>query len=337
METVEAQYEVSEVSYVLVDAPVVERAGRSLASPPPRYALPPVEPAATAEPAGSLVDRIQVDFALHEAGACHGSGITVSDLPGGRLAVRGAVDTEDRKQQLVEALNGLPAVAVIEISTAEEAARLVPSGAQLAAERPRLVLRSTSFALEKPLHGYFLRSGTRQAAGDRRGLLIDSLRAGSAGAAREAAALRRLADAYPAGTWSVLPAGSRRLLLQMIGGHGRRLVQDLNGMRGSLTTVAEALGLEPAGGEPPLDSGSAGAPLTWDSECQSLPAAVRELETRIWDLLANSAGAAEGARALALEAGRSLQSSRLQAERLVAAAGTLEESVTTAGNNRKRK
>ncbi len=337
METVEAQYEVSEVSYVLVDAPVVERAGRSLASPLPRPAQPQVEPAAAIEAAVSLVNRIRIEFALHEAGACLSSTIRIEDLPGGGLAVRGIVDTGAQKQQLTEALRDLPAVEVLDLNTAAEAARLAappPDGAApLSGGGPRMVLHSTSFALEKRLHAYFRKRGTREAARDRTGLLIDRLLGGVSGAAREAAELKRLANAHPPAALAGLPAASRRLVSTMVRDHGRRLTLSLDAVRDSWITVAEALEVAPADAAPLPHSAPTG-PDHWARECESLPASVQQLEARVWELLVHAPESAEAARQLALEVRRGFQESSLQAERLIAAAEAIEESDRSAGNTR---
>ncbi len=334
LETAEARYGVSEVSYSVVDSPATVRTDLSPVLPQiirgPRQSN---ELLAT-EHTNPLADRIEVEFALHQAGACQDATVTVENLAAGGVAVRGPVNTDEEKQQLLMALGSLRAVRTLELHTLAEAARSVsPAPDEVlhpAAPSASMVFHSTSFALEKPLRTHFLKQGTPESARDKTGLLIDSLLGSISGAAREAAALKRLAETYPAAQLANLPDASRQLLSKMVRAHGQRLEQDLKDTYGRFSNIADALGVEST------DTGSLAGDLPavenamWEGECASLPESLRQLEAHVWELLTHSSGLVEETRELTRQVGRRIQESSRRVERLMAAADMFGDRVETA-------
>ncbi len=331
LETNQARYGVSEVSLAVVDPPVTIRAGSAVPVHPAQPSLPETNGAPTREPVPSLADRLQADYAIHEAGACHGSMLEVVELPGEGLAVRGVVDTEERKQALTLALNELPAVKSVTIETIDEASRKAAQMPAAAANAgPSMVLRSTSFALEKPLYAHYRKAHAPEQAHEQTSLLIDKLLGRSASAAQEAAVLKHLAKTYPAGKLAALPDSSRQLLTRMVREHSRLLALDLKDVRSSLAIVESVLEVEPANSELAEDR-----PPDWNRDGVTLTESVHELEARIWALLTHAPESFEQKRDAVSAVSRGLQESGHRLEGMLAAVEEFGDRNKTAELNRK--
>src|SRR5205823_4595740 len=89
----------------------------ALVSPSPHLPVSPSPPIATAEL------EVEVLRLLHQAGADLGEQLSVTRRPEGELRVEGIVETDQRKQEILRALNSVvsnPAVKV-EVNTVAEA------------------------------------------------------------------------------------------------------------------------------------------------------------------------------------------------------------------------
>jgi len=335
LETGQARYGISEVSLAIVDPPMTIRASLPPPVHPARPNLPEPMSTPASETGPSLADRLQAEFVIHESGACQGAMVEVDERPGEGLAVHGIVDTEERKQALIVALRAIAAVSTVEIETIADATSKAAHTPAPPAAEPSMVLRSTSFALEKPLYSHFRKSGTPEQAREQTSLLIDGLLGRSASAAQEAAALKRLAKTYPAGKLAALPIPSRQLLSKMVREHSRLLALDLEDVRGSLAAVESVLGIEHTDGETLAGDLPAAATDNWERDGEELQEVVHELETRIWALLTSSPASIEQTRQAAETAGRSLARSGQRMKRMLASVEELGDRNKTAELNRK--
>jgi hypothetical protein len=264
------EYELSEAAYEVLPAQAltifsdftpaaVETPTPALA--PARAAALPASPAPSLSPeplptASALTEaETAALYALHRAEADLGEQIEVRREADRQVVVQGLVETDARKQQLSDALRGLPLVAV-RLQSVEEivrqaaqqsspSAEIVPAGEQPDSAAPR---RS---AFERRLAEYFVARGeSRQDAGLKIAELSNAVVADTSAAMSEAWALRRLAERFPAERDGEMTAAARRRVEEMTAQHVARLRARAARLRARL--------------EPPLAAiaGASAAPVT---------------------------------------------------------------------------
>jgi anti-sigma factor RsiW len=221
-----------------------------LAVAPPVPAPPQVLPPSAAE---LVASEVEVLFALHRVRACIGRPISVTRVNSGRIEVKGVVDTEIRKAELLAGLKGIPWVNV-KIQTIEESRFELPSQTENLNDNKKntgassdqdsnLKTKSEKLVIQDLLEEYFsaARSGGRSspAQEERDGTSIHqtvaalshSAVAFSEAALEEAWALRRLAELTSWLKSVELRTSSRRLLELMVRDHLGALRREINQAR----------------------------------------------------------------------------------------------------------
>ncbi len=222
------EFEITELAYNVIarsalDSSILAGERRPLpASPEPQLARPdvpaPVPITVTEERLDPLVTEVLALLALHQAGACLGEPIEVVTEAGGEVVVRGLAETDKRKQELLAALQLVPAVR-IELQTVGEAmsssAASEPHFGWESHEQPPRVLRSKTMPLVGLLPGRSETSEVNKLAN----MAVADVQQGVS----HAWAIRRLAERFPGGRVSDMTPSSRRLLEGMYTDHARAL------------------------------------------------------------------------------------------------------------------
>jgi anti-sigma factor RsiW len=217
-------------------------------SPSPRRTSPAAPPAPEAPSAAELQQaEVTALYTLHQARADLGEQIEIARDPSGRVLVRGMVEGAARKEELVEALSGLPLV-LARIQTVEEAQLAVLQRAvqspgqgslspivstpgaseQTIPEDPGPQPQSFRTALEK----YF--GGSSGAASERITELTNQSLALSESALARAWALKRLAENPSLHEIAQLTAENRVRLASMLKSHLKELREQTLGLRALL-------------------------------------------------------------------------------------------------------
>jgi len=195
--------------------------------------------------AGLTAAEVEARYALHSVKACVGRPIEVR-VGVGRIEVEGVADTEERKEEILLALRGIPHVAA-NIRTVAEAAAASTEGANddvTGGETPK-----SKLAVEESLTRYF---AANQCAGipsdaqsactrDQIASLSREALSRSEGAQAHAWALRRLVEWGPFLGRSALRTSSQRLLDLMLRDHMEGLRGELAEWRARLKPVLLAL------------------------------------------------------------------------------------------------
>ena len=205
-------------------------------------------------------------YALHQARADLGEQIEVVREVGQGVIVRGLVETEERKQQLTEALRDLPLVAA-RIQTVEEAAhQAAASQTARAAEAvtPDEPVISTASgaqagnAFEQRLARYFAEREPEPNGSDQRSVnlkvarLSNEVVAESSAALSEAWALRRLLERFPPEI-ELTPAARRRVE-EMAANHFAPLKAQSRKLRARLEPALLSMTEPPGSSAPPPES-----------------------------------------------------------------------------------
>jgi hypothetical protein len=126
---------------------------------------PPAEPVFTPvagpSPAELTASEIEALFALHRIRACLGGMVSVDRLDSGAIEVRGFVGSEERREEILASLRGIPWVET-KIQTAEEAAGAVPStspGPEGSSTGNDAGLQPGRMPIQELLSKYFSRNG----------------------------------------------------------------------------------------------------------------------------------------------------------------------------------
>ena len=227
----------------LVSRKAVTRVSESNAAPPEivRPFAPRIDRAALTRM------EIEVRYALHHANACLGEPIEVvqnTEANDSYLEVRGLVETQARKEELLAALSDLPSVRII-LQTAEEARATLKS--PMGSSGPaRVSVQDNSFrashrqlAIQSALAKVLANEPNESDLSMARRVAAFSTHAVSLSqsALSEAWALRRLAEWYDKDDRSGLQPQSKWLLEVMIRDHMINLARDIRQVRGLLDPV----------------------------------------------------------------------------------------------------
>jgi RNA polymerase sigma factor (sigma-70 family) len=213
------------------------------ATKPEEATAPPPAVAATAALEVEVLER------LHNIGADISEQIDVKRTANGRLFVEGLVETDKRKQEILNALAPLrsnPAVTV-KVQTIEEATRELERQ-KVQPKNPtdvsKVRIESNTVAADADLRQYFARSGGDTEENIRRfaGVAVDHSRA----ALYQASALNRLTNRFSADQIAGLDPAARGKLLGILKGYAATVRRETVALRNQLNPVFG--GFEPPGG-----------------------------------------------------------------------------------------
>jgi len=261
------EYDLFELVYEVVPTGTLEPDILARLMPPP--VLPPpteLRPAAETPTPAWDPDRSEIEalYALHRAHACKGEALEVVRA-GAVLPIRGVVETDQRKAELVNALRGIPGLK-IEIRSAEEHLRsnTAPPPGSAAEVTPRAAPDAPANEPETRLAPDLVDVANRSVS------LADD-------AFVEAWALRRLADAFSSERIERLGPELRSLLDTMVRDHAAALCENLAATRAVLSQFTPA---EREGGAPEADR------FDWPKGVSELFAAVRQERDGVRELFA---------------------------------------------------
>lgn len=193
--------------------------------------------------------EVAARVALHRLGADLGEPIEVAQQPD-RIDARGLAETVERKQELLDALQGLPLVRA-EIKTVAEAAmenaqqKGHETGVKTASSASPVEVATGRFPLQAALRKYFMETAqtaepeaVRHQVDEFAGRVLGF----SSGAMARAWALRRLAERYTAAEVARLSLESQRQLESVIRNHVAALRRRVDDSRDWLRPMLESLG-----------------------------------------------------------------------------------------------
>jgi hypothetical protein len=220
--------EINELAFNVMPFEAVDA---SVFAPPP---LPPPLPlprvvAPNPLPIGpSLRDladaEVQARVALHSAGADLGEQIDVNNTNGKTVAIAGLVDTPERKQDVIQALKGIPYTQT-ELKTMDEAEAVSPSSD--IQNGAIIVALSSEPPLKAQLEEHFAEPSSRSE-------FINISLSQTRDAMSMAWALRRLSERYTADLISKLGASSQRDLETLVRDHVNSLEKELHNLNTAL-------------------------------------------------------------------------------------------------------
>jgi hypothetical protein len=194
----------------------------------------PVTPVASAEL------EVEVLRLLHEAGADLGEQITVKRTAGGPVRVSGIVETDQRKAEILAALNsvaGNPAVQIDIQTVAEAVAKQQPknSSSPRAVTSEGVEIQSTGIAAEPELRTYFERRGANPDTA------VRQFATGIVGQSRQAmqhlGAMKRLVSQFSPEQLRTLTPDARAKWLSLLQWHARAYQQQSAALRRDLGPV----------------------------------------------------------------------------------------------------
>lgn len=218
----------------------------------------------------SVASEVETLFALHRVRACIGRPISVVKITSGRIEVKGVVDTDVRKTELLAALKGIPWINT-RIQTIEETKFEPPSGPEILhgneqdpaasalEQEGDAKVKSERLVIQDLLEEYFSAAHSRGRSSpgqEERGAmsiqqeiaaLSHNAVSFSEAALEEAWALRRLAELSSSLKAEELRTSSRRLLELMVRDHLHALRMEINQARTLVTPVLSALLIEKNG------------------------------------------------------------------------------------------
>ncbi len=280
------EYELSETTYEVLPwqaltvfaelAPTPTPAATVLPAASPTRLPAAASPAPKAMPTEAALKDAEVAaaYALHQAQADLGEQIEIvrdpigesTGQPDKQLVVRGLVETKERRQQLMEALRGIPLVTA-RIQTVAEAARqaaTTPSSrAAEVAPDSEPVISATSGApagkaFEQRLARYFAEREPAPKSSDQRSVslkvaqLSNEVVAESSAALSEAWALRRLLERFP--PENELTPAARQRVEGMTANHLARLKAQSRKLRARLEPALLSMTKAPGSSAPPPES-----------------------------------------------------------------------------------
>jgi hypothetical protein len=276
------EFEITELAYNVIarsalDSSILAGDRQPLpAFPEPRLARPdvpaPVRMRVTEEWPDPVMTEVLALVALHRAGACLGEPIEVVTEAGDEVVVRGLVETDKRRQELLAALHLAPA-ARIELQTVGEAmsgtAASQPGFAWAGHEQPPRDLRSKEMPLVELLPPRREASEVNKLAN----MAVSDVQ----GAVSHAWAIRRLAERFPGGRVSEMTPSCRRLLEGMYTDHAHALRDAASRYR----TVLEKIVSSPTAAPVPAE-------LAWREETEEMLTTAQAAERLTFALITGS-------------------------------------------------
>jgi hypothetical protein len=220
------RYDLTEVAFDVRPADVLRpevRAERRklqavFPTPPLLEPAPPVLPPLMASMVDLEAVEIQTRYALHHLRACLGEPIEVARDSSGRVVVRGLVETAERKEELLAALQQTPWT-IIDIRTPEEATLRPPAGRPSAGLAEGAGSQSSILPLQAQLQAYFKPRVNSWDVADEISAFTNRAISLAQSFGADAWALRRLAEAYPPQRAVLLHPAFQRLLAEMLQDH----------------------------------------------------------------------------------------------------------------------
>jgi hypothetical protein len=236
---------------------------------------PEATPAAAVASRGAAATpelEVEVHYLLHRINADLGEQVSVRRTEDGRLRVEGLVETEARKRDLLGALGPYarhPAVAV-EVSTAAEAQKRLARSPSPASKVFDFEVQDGEAAADSELRRHVARGqeGDEARVDEEVARLSERLIGHSRRAVQHAAALKRLADAFPGRRNEPLDPAAREKLRAMARSHAQGFRQNLQALR---------LGLLPFSEAGSRGGGGGAAPVNDDAELARAAARLRQL------------------------------------------------------------
>lgn len=290
-----------------------------LPSPVPPPPLAVVSPLAVLPPAlDSKTAEIEARYALHRLKACLGEPVEVVPDRDGRILVQGLAKTQERKRELVAALQDISLVRVniqtiSEVEQAKSRTQRVATSSQRKpltspVDQQPIVVRTGKPPLQNKLEHYFGKNDHAAAAGreqlkksgDSTTLEIAAFSNQALSLSEtvmaEAWALRRLAEQYPPANVNDLRRLVKWRVEDMVKDHIEGLRTQLSNLRGLLMPVLTTVVEENAdqAGQPfgSLSHSSSllanGADSNWNTTCLDLFKQVEKLTDQVRNLIAGS-------------------------------------------------
>lgn len=258
--------------------------------------------------------EVEVHYLLHRINADLGEQVSVRRTEDGRLRIEGLVETEARKRDLLGALGPYarhPAVAV-EVSTAAEAQKRLARSPSAASRVFDFEVQDGEAAADSELRRHFAQShgGDEARIDEEVARLSERLIGHSRRAVQHAAALKRLADAFPGRRNEPLDAAARDKLRAMARSHAQGFRQNLQALR---------LGLLPFSEAGSRGGGGGAAPVNGDAELARAAARLRQLCRSNDEAVRAALAVSSGGRSLAPIRSASFWASLDEAEGLVLA------------------
>ena len=198
-------------------------------------------PAGLVVAAATLETEVEVLNLLNRVGADITEQLNVTRTADGRLLVEGLVETDKRKQEILNALAPVrnnPAIR-IKIQTLEEATRALQR--QKAQATPgtveRVEVEKGKLAVDTELRAYFERSSVAGDVDEKIRAFVSRVINRSKGAAFQASALNRMANRFNAEQLKALDPAARAKYLGMLKGYAAAVRRETAALRGELQPV----------------------------------------------------------------------------------------------------
>lgn len=210
-------------------------------------------------PKATTADEVEVLNRLHQIGADITEQLNVTRTADGRLLVEGLVETDTRKQEILNALAPVrnnPAIR-IKIQTLEEATKALQR--QKAQATPgtveRVEVEKGKLAVDAELRSHFEKSGGDPDEKIR--AFISRVTSRAKGAAFQASALNRMANRFNAEQLAALDPAARSKYLGMLKGYAAAVRRETAALRGEL---------QPVFGDVPSNGAASGESVTSDAD-----------------------------------------------------------------------
>lgn len=240
----QSEIEIAELSYDVIpfaSLPV------GIFGPPPQLAsvqLPTAAIVRSVLPSNAELAEAEVkaESVLHKLGADLGEQIDITTHVGHEVSIDGVVEDEDRKQQLVSALRGIPH-AKLHLLTIDEAAQRGPSSANASITQPSTATAQVMVAAPPLLDAEL---NARFPDKDQRIAYVNQTLSLAQLASARAWALNRLADRHSPDEIAVLDDDARRQLQALLADHVSALREDISSLQNQLAEILSSSSNTPA-------------------------------------------------------------------------------------------
>ena len=262
--------EISELAYSVMPFEAVDAAIFAPPLPPPAPVVMVPAPPPPGPSARELADaELEARLALHVAGADLGEQIDVANTNGKAVVISGLVDSSERKQDLLQALQGIPYTRT-QLDTFEHA-DTTSDASEVQDSKPIIAVESAP-PLQEQLESHFSDAASRTE-------FINVSLSEARSAMSTAWALRRLSERYSADLIPELSTGSQRALEALVRDHVEALQKDLRDLSTGLIPLLSDAAEIPNSCE--IDSSSPEA--CSDGECGVTSASSAQTATDITD------------------------------------------------------
>jgi hypothetical protein len=232
--------------------------------------------------------EVEADSVLHGLGADLGEQINLTTHGGREVSIEGVVGDDDRKQQVVAALQNIPhtRLHILTIDEAQQLSTPAPSDAQAPAASVQVMV-ATPPLLDAELN-------TRFSDKDQRIAYVNQTLSLAQLASARAWALNRLADRYPPRGVAVLDNDARRKLQVLLTDHVSALREDISSLQNQVAEILPGSSNTPAANTSvtaPLESKSANAlelPESWRDRTRRIHSSTEAVHEAVVALLSSS-------------------------------------------------